>query len=427
MKKKTTWLGLLFLMHTFMGCVEEFDAQIENLETVLVIDARLTDEAKPQTIHLTNTFGFDSDEPKPELGAQVALLDDLNNMIVFTENTPGIYSTASALQLNEDRTYRLEVIRTDGSRYISSEEKLPSNTPIERVEAQRKINNSGLDGVAITLNVQGQTDNNDYYRYEYVETTQIIAPDYNPFEWDEVDYDHFCEDDDGWQVTIKPRQEQARVCYASAISRDLILASTEELNSSSLERFEVRFLSKENYFISHRYSILVKQYHLSPNTASFYRTLQDFSNSESVFSNVQTGLIEGNITAENNQELVLGYFELSSFSEMRMFFNYEDLFPNEPLPPYIINCEPIGAPSLYPPGFHTIVVDGKIVIDGTSNSPLIDAIQADLIGYLADNQNYFGPDLEGPNRRAPFLVKSLGCLDCRQFGSNVAPEFWTEE
>ncbi len=429
MKRKMIWLGLLCLMHGLIGCVEEFDAQINNLETALVVDARLTNELRPQSILLSNTFDFDAIDPNPETGAEVVLVDDLNNTIDFIEDSPGVYTSANAMQLTQGRTYTLEITRTDGSRFLSTPQELPSETAIAAITPTRVINNSGLEGVAIVLDVEGNSADTgpDYYRYEYLETTKIVAPDFNPFAWDEVDYDFFCEDDDPWDVTIAVRQDPAKVCFASANSNDLILASTEELVTNSLEGFEVRFLSKENYYIAHRYSILVKQYHLDAEAASFYQTLSDFSNNESVFSNVQTGLIEGNINAENTDDLVLGYFELSSYSEKRMFFNYTDLFPDEELPPYVINCEFASEPPLYPEGFHATEIDGKIVIDGTSNSPLIDGILAGLIGYHDTNENYQVLDADGEPDRAPFVVKPLGCVDCREFGSNVAPEFWIEE
>ena len=226
---------------------------------------------------------------------------------------------------------------------------------------------------------------------------------------------------------MAPRQEEAQTCFASNRSNDLILASTASLGTSGLEDYEIRFLSRDNYFISHRYSILVKQFHHTVDANSFFNTLLDFSGFESIFSNVQTGMLEGNIKATNSEASVLGYFELSSYSEKRMYFNYADLFPNEPLPPYAISCELIGTPSLYPEGFHATLIDGKLVLDGTSNSPLLDQILAGTVAFVGENENYPGTLPDGEPDRAPFFVKATGCVDCREYGSNVAPDFWVEE
>lgn len=407
------------------SCVEEFEAEIENFESILVVDARLTDRVETQTVNLSRTFEFDS-IPNPERNAQVILVGENGATFSFNESAPGLYTSESALQLSQETSYQLQVTTQDGVNYSSGFENLPEPVEIGEMQAIRRINNSGLEGVSIVLDNAPNSTQPEFFRYEYEETYKIIAPDFNPFEWDEVDYDFFCEDDDGWEATIAPRQEEARTCFATNRSIDFILASTSNLASSGLEDYEVRFLSRNNYFISHRYSILVKQYHHSIDANSFFETLLDFSGFDSVFSNVQTGLLEGNIKATNSSAPVLGYFELSSYSEKRMYFNYADLFPEEPLPPYVINCEPTSKPPLYPEGFHVTEINGKLVIDGTSNSPLLDGIIAGLIGYAAENETYqqIGPD--GEIDRAPFIVKALGCVDCREFGSNIVPEFWEE-
>ena len=409
------------------SCVESFEPNEEIAITdALVVDARLTNQNSTQSITLTRTFAFDVDNPEPETQAVVVINDDLGGSIIFNEISPGIYSSNGAIQLVSERQYQLQINTQDGTRYVSDFESIPENIPIGELNAKRIINNSGIDGVAIEVGNSNTSSSPNYFRYEYDETYKIVAPDFNPFDWDEIDYDFFCEDDDGWEVTVAPRQEDVRICYATNVSRDVILASTESLNTNNLESFEVRFLSNSNPFIAQRYSILVKQYHHSTNAASFYKTLNDFSSEESIFSNTQTGLLEGNLKVENSNTLVIGYFELSSYNEKRLFFNYEDLFPNEPLPPYLINCDPTGKPQLYPEGFHATIIDGKVVIDGTSNSPLIDGILAGLLGFVGDNEDYLKVNEEGEADGAPFLVKALGCVDCRAFGSIVAPEFWIE-
>ncbi|WP_350285658.1 DUF4249 domain-containing protein [uncultured Croceitalea sp.] len=430
MKKKIKWIGLLCALNAFFGCIEEFEAETvtELQSTALVVDARVTDQNVQQTIYLSRLFPFEAADPTPEPNAQVSIVDDLDNVFGFQEVAPGRYITASAVQFVHDRAYRLVIQTTDGSRYSSEAEMLPTVVPIGEMKAIRRVNSAGTEGVAITLDNNDATGVPNFFRFEYEETFKIVAPHFNPFDWDEVDDDYFMNDDDGWEVTIAAREEPALECFASNTSNALVLGSTERLGSNNLDDFEVRFLGKDNYAIAHRYSILVKQYHHSVNAASFYESLSNFSNVESVFSNVQTGRLETNIRDENSSEnIVLGYFELSSYSEKRMFFNYSDLFPNEPLPPYVINCDPVGKPPLYPPGFHVTEIDGELVLDGNDSSPLIEGIKAGLYGYHAENENFGKIDGDGEPDRAPFLVKSLGCVDCRKFGSNVKPDFWINE
>ncbi len=422
LKYTLTALVAVFLL----SCIEEFEAESLNFESILVVDARLTDKVDVQSINLSRTFEFDS-IPRPERNAQVELVAESGTTFPFNETASGVYSSTSSLNLSAGESYQLRITAQNGTTFVSSFEQLPEPVEINELKAVRRVNNTGLEGVSILLDNSPNTGQPEFFRYEFDETYKIVAPDFNPFDWDEVDYDFFCEDQDGWEATIAPRSEDARICFSNNQSIDLQLATTADLSFGGLKDYEVRFLSRENYRISHRYSILVKQYHHSADANSFFNTLLDFSGFESIFSNVQTGSLEGNLSAENSNESVLGFFELSSYTERRMYFNYEDLFPGEPLPPYIINCEQTSKPSLYPEGFHATIIDGKIVIDGTSNSPLLDGIIAGLIGYAGTNENFGQIGGDGEIERGPFIVKPLGCVDCRKYGSNVAPEFWQEE
>ncbi len=425
LKLRFTGLAALVSFSILVSCVEEFEAETVDFQSVLVVDARLTDQVASQTIYLSRTFEFESTDPRPEQNADVTVLSDSGVVYRFEEGESGAYQSLSPLQLSSEERYQLQITTADGTSYSSDFESLPEPLEIGAMSAIRRVNNTGLDGVAIVLNTTADSGQPEFFRYEYEETYKIVAPEFNPFEWDEIDYS--INDGDGWEVTLKARSEEARTCYASNSSRDLILASSEGTSFSGLKDFEVRFLSSENYFISHRYSILVKQYHHSVNANSFFTALEDFSSFDDVFSNVQPGLLESNITSSNGDAFVLGYFELSSYAEKRIFFNYEELFPGEPLPPYVINCS-VGLPPLYPEGFHfTPSDDGGFVVDGNGNSPLIEGILAGIYDYHADNEDYEEwLQTEGLGGAAPYWVVPAGCGDCRRFGSNIVPEFWEE-
>ncbi len=202
-----------------------------------------------------------------------------------------------------------------------------------------------------------------------------------------------------------PKTEQNQVCFSTNFSNDLILASTTDLDENRVERFMVRFMDRSNYIISHRYSIKVRQYTQSNASAAFYNALDQFSSSESLFSESQPGFLAGNVQSDLDQnEKVLGYFDVSSVSEERIFFNYDDLFPGEELPEYINPCREI-APMLISQGGARCVL-----------SAMVDANQ---VSYLDINE-------DPPADQGPYLVVPRECGDCTVLGANVAPEFWVE-
>ena len=59
----------------------------------------------------------------------------------------------------------------------------------------------------------------------------------------------------------------------------------------------VRFINRNNYIISHRYSILVRQFVQSNEAFTFYETLNDLSRNESLFSETQPGFLAGNVSS----------------------------------------------------------------------------------------------------------------------------------
>ncbi|MGB3145521.1 MAG: hypothetical protein WBB24_15595, partial [Maribacter sp.] len=106
---------------------------------------------------------------------------------------------------------------------------------------------------------------------------------------------------------------------------------------------------------------------------------------------------------ESGDEKVLGFFQVSSVTSERLFFDYADFFSGEALPPYVEDCELELTPDLLPlaPG---------------GSSPLVQAIE---IG-----QKYVGAT---GDTEKPYALVSRACGNCNTLGSNVVPEFWVEE
>ena len=169
--------------------------------------------------------------------------------------------------------------------------------------------------------------------------------------------------------------------------------------------FSIRFISQDNYIIADRYSILVKQYVQNLESYNFYYTLQKLSNSGAILSPIQPGFIYGNISnVENKNEKVIGFFDVSSFSEKRIFLNYGDLFPGETLPPYFYKCE---------------ILD----YDKTKLKPNPSITPWDGNTSLAKNTNQ-GNIILYQNNNPIYRMIQPECGDCRTVGSNIIPAFW---
>ncbi|MGD1946933.1 MAG: DUF4249 domain-containing protein [Croceivirga sp.] len=354
------WTGLFFLQ----GCVDVLDIQeITNDEgnSLLVIEAILTDEIKNQLVYLsrsdirsdlerdTTYIPFLTPGLRPrdtvnvESGATVNLLANDGREFAFTETRDGLYQSDEVFGLQMGAEYQLEIVLDNGNEYISQSVQVEGKASIDNIYAERTVSENGVDGVSIYVDSSPTEGTTEKYRYSYVETYKVVAPSWVPQEFRLTDYSLCPESPYTLEVVRKEIQNQ--VCYNSVDSNTVIQTSTLNNSTNNVDRFMVRFIGQDNFIISQRYSILIKQFVQSQESYAFYETLRKFSGSESLFSQIQPGELSANITRKDGtEERVLGWVEAVSVSEQRLFFDFDDFFPDEELPDYPFNCNPLSVP-----------------------------------------------------------------------------------
>lgn len=396
--RRTVYFCALLIFN--ISCIERFEPQTEIFESALIVEATITNENKRQQILLSRAFRLEEDGPNPESSATVQVTDDQRNEYVFVEEAPGKYLSSEEFSALSGRSYSLSVVTSDGRSYSSEQVILTPSAEITALSASREFNVDGEEGIAIRLNNEVSDADARFFRYEYEETYKIIAP-----RWVEVDAVVIRERPPPAIIILEPKTREERVCYNTVVSNTVILGENEGTAQNGLTRFSVRFIKRDNFIISHRYSILVRQFVQSPKAFAFYETLNEFSSaSENLFSQIQPGFLNGNVLSdESSNEKVLGFFQVSSVASQRLFFDYVDFFSGEALPPYAEDCELEFVPNLLPNA-----------LDGPS--PLVQAVQSGRKYVSASGDS-----------AAPFILVNPACGNCNVLGSNLIPEFWTEE
>ncbi|MCF6222156.1 MAG: DUF4249 domain-containing protein [Flavobacteriaceae bacterium] len=401
---KTIYIIFISLLSVFVfSCTELIDIDDQlSFEDVIVIEASITNEYKYQKIILSRTFRFEDEGPKAESNASVNIIDSANNTYIFTENDPGVYFSTTKFEAVSNVDYQLFITLNDGKEYATTNKQLSNTTQIDNLYASRETNSIGSEVMSVFVDSYDANRNSNYYRYEYEETYKIVAPN-----WVNQDF-IILTNDDGNILPLPglvPRSNDEKVCYNTVLSNAITQISTTDLAEDRVSKFSVRNIPIDDAIISHRYSILVKQYVQSLEAYTYYNILNQLSGSSSLFSQIQPGFINSNIYAlDNKNEKVLGFFELTSVSEKRLFFNYTDFFPSATFPQYFVDCEEI-APVLVkgaPPRF-----------------PLIEAIQEEQVVYWEENIN-------APVNEGPFLVVPTACGHCTALGTSEKPEFWID-
>jgi hypothetical protein len=421
MIKKITYINCLCIFSILVlliSCVDEIPLETESFESVLVVEATITNEDIQHEILLSRSSMFDS-LPIQESGATIVVTDDAMNSYTFSQVSPGKYLSQASFAAQPNRNYTLSINTIDGKQYESSKMQLTQPTSIDDLYVERDFNENGVEGVSIYVDSYDPTNSSKFYRHEYEETYKIIVPFYSPLEMisNEVEFPIPVDEQPQWDtiqelvdfvVTTQFRPEQEKICYNTIKSNSILLASTVDFLEDRLEKHRVRFLARDNTNISHRYSILVRQYVQSIEAHTYYETLKTQSISETVFSETQPGFIVGNMFSKNStDERVIGFFEVVSADEKRVYFNYSDLFVDEDLPPYYISCGDFIIPDV-------IKVD---LLTGTwLSSPL-----ADDVKYR--NHQYFDENVGGS---VPYRLVFDICGDCTFLGENIVPDFWEE-
>ena len=400
--KKTVLLILIVI--TTLSCTEPYALQSNTFEDLLVIEATITNELKKQEIKISRTFQLEEKEPQVETNAIVYITDDLGNQYNFEESN-GKYISQFEFHAMPERQYQLFVNTNNGKQYTSTREKLTTVNNLTSIEATVK-NKFGVNGVDITANSFDPTNTSKYYRYEYEETYKVIVPFWAPDSLQIFGNNEFWDLNGNieYAFTQHQRNGESKTCYKTEYSKEIILENTTQQSEDRIKDYSVRFISQDNYSIANRYSIKVKQYIQSLASHAYYKTLKDIASTGNILSPSQPGFLYGNITSvENNNEKVIGFFDVSSVSEQRIFFNYTDLFPVEPIPPYFYDCQ--------------ISIYDRTKLKSPGTTPP-DGLTALVINTRSGKIILF-------EREDPILkMVPPECGDCRTVGSNVVPAFW---
>ncbi|MEM8506703.1 MAG: DUF4249 family protein [Bacteroidota bacterium] len=421
-----------FLVLPLLSCVEEVDVLIggnTEIGDILVVEALLTDELKfhevtlsrldtVQDLEIDSLFNpfmpvLDRDRDRvPYVENAVVTIEDSNGATFeFIAVDAGRYLSVNRFAAQPGLEYRLR-ISTNTNAFTSEAMQIEGSSDLENIYTRPMVSDTGVEGVGIFIDNQSGTGTTGSVRFAYEETFKIIAPRWVPLKYELTDYDPCALPVVIYNLERVPREEEARVCFRTESSNTILLNDTG-LADTGLEGFMVRFISKENYIIANRYSIEIQQLTTSPEAFGFYEQLRNFSQSESVFSQVQPGVLQGNITSETGST-VIGFFEVASQSKRRLFFNFEDVFPDEPQPDYPIDCSLRSSPESH--------ISFCFTGENTDDCPqsVIEQVDLDLITYFSTNDLDLGlcpgPDI--------YVVKPCG--DCSVWGSSVAPEFWEE-
>ncbi len=398
MKTRKNYLLLILLTVFIFSCTEAFIIEQNDFESALIVEATITDELKFQEIQVSRAYKLTEEENIPVTNAIIQVKDENNTTFDFIESSTGTYTSTKKFSAQRNTNYQLFIITESGETFESKLAKTSSQSVLNDVLVKINKSITGEDEFRMYVDSYDATGNSKYYKYTYEETYKVVVPFYSPYKANIINrYRPIIE-------IVKKTGLPKKICYQSKKSNTIIQTETTGLTEDRVQ-FLIRRIPINDFSISRRYSILVKQHVQSYEAYNYYKTLGKFSNTSSLLSQSQPGFFNGNVySTSNKNSKVIGFFEVVSVSSKRIFFNYRDFF-DAGRPPYPQTCE-----SMAP----------EITHDYDPIVPLVLALESGKWIYYSENLKV---SLIYPG---PYILKPTGCGDCTVYGSNIKPSFWVD-
>jgi hypothetical protein len=389
--KKIFWktIFVLFIVATLITCVEPYTPNIGKFESLLVVDALLTDENASNYVKISKTVATADQEPEMVKGAQVTVTDDSGATAYFTEKSDGVYKSDSLIFRGETgRTYTLHIKTADGSEYKSDACML---NPVQDIDTvyykldEEIIDNDIKSGLRLYVKSKATTLCG-YNRWTYHEWWKVEAL----YAQESVYID---------SATFLPYTPYKRICYANKKSGDIIIKSTQE----DIDQPLLFIASQLSPRLLKEYCLELKQLSISKEEYEFWNCMKQIGESGSSIFDKQPFQISGNIHNVNTpDQTVLGYFQVSGVKMIRKYITYKQA-KEAGVTRYIYPCEAIQA-------------------SRTNELPTWDKVYK---YYITAGFTFVRPVFAPGGLTAMMFVTPL-CGDCTLSGKLTQPDFWID-
>ncbi|MCG6186050.1 DUF4249 family protein [Maribellus maritimus] len=306
-----------------MACEEIYRPVLEEVDDLLVVEAVLVSNQTENEIFLYKTVNFNNwDNSYPVVSdAQVYVVDENNNRIQCEETAPGTYKLVYQLEANGSYYLYIEYAR---EKYQSKVQAVPELPEIDSMytDFTTKTFVSGVsnstDKISTVEGIQVYTDIDykgglNHYRFYARKILQHID---------------FFEEITGMSPIPDVFAEYRWMSYYPTGIFN-IAGPREYSSEKSIIKHELDFFeSNYNKYIDDSllfsgWIYILYQYGINEDTYNFYSDLNSQLDAEGkIFDPVYTQT-KGNISCiSDSTKVVLGNFEISSFSERRFFIDY---------------------------------------------------------------------------------------------------------
>ncbi|WP_426671664.1 DUF4249 domain-containing protein [Mucilaginibacter sp. McL0603] len=293
-------------MILILACKKPYNPPaITSKNNYLVVEGQINTGPDSTIINLSRTVNLSAKTTlNPELNAIVTVEDNQNRSYIINEIGKGKYA-APGLNLPATAECRLRIKTANGKTYLSDFITPKITPPIDSIGFVIQ-----KDGIQIYLNTHDPTANSRYYRWDYNETYIFHAF-----------YDSYYKIVDG-KPKFRGANESVYQCWRSDTSSTIVLNSSAKLAQDVIYQTPITFLPSTSEKLEDRYSILVKQFALTPVEFDYYQNLKKNTQELGSIFDAQPSQLQGNIQCVSNpSEPVIGYITAGTIAEKRIFID----------------------------------------------------------------------------------------------------------
>jgi len=325
MRKQLAYI-VLFLL-TIVACEEIYNPVLDDVDSLLVVEAILVSNQTTNYIHLSKSKSFSNydivelNTYQPVSGATIYLVNQNNVKIKCTETSAGNYTLN--YQLIKGARYSL-LLEVEGETYNSDWQVVPEDPVMDSVY-------SGLETKVITTGTANSTED-----IEDIRVAQVYA------DMDNKGALHYYRFSARRILQFINYYDTIFPLYPEPVTLPIFTWSSykptgtfniagppQYSTATNISKHQLEYFDKDyNKFIPDTVTFAgwiyyVYQYGINEDTYNYYSDLNSQLDAEGKIFDPVYVQAEGNILCTSNQnKVVLGNFEISSFSEKRYFINY---------------------------------------------------------------------------------------------------------
>lgn len=381
------------------GCKKAFaPVAISGRNSYLVIEGVINSGFDSTYFRLSRAIKLSArDTVVPEHNATVTVEGDNNTTYPLYEIANGNYG-APQLGLTTTSKYRLRIKTSNNEEYLSDYVETKTTPPVDSVTYT--VENDGVQFYASTHDPKNAAR---YYRWDFDETYGYFA----------YERSYLVLGDDGLPRYREGQKELIYECYQTDQSHQVLLATSSRLTQDVIDKQPLDFITAGSGKVSHGYSVLFRQYALTPEGYSFWQQLKKNTEDIGTIFDAQPSEVRGNIHCISNpSQPVIGFISVCNITTQRVFVDAQRTVIVAPFylpPPTAIDCEQFFTHQIFVEpleSFKTrlqhVMFNGDTVLTVAYTNPNTGKISS--YGYVARQ-----------------------CADCRAkapFGTSTIPAFW---